>query len=158
MARPHRQVRRRGLTIHSSRIRWAGWLGSSVRQYMTDRFCPGCGALLVLSISEGSRSVSCSECSWAVTTTNYDLPQWDKTQYRIRLVTTNGHLAKAAACVAAELGITGRQALQILRDGQQLGTMLTAMDVLRIDSKLTPQGFCLSTEPPFPWGLTGGGF
>lgn len=90
-------------------------------------------------------------------TTNYDLPQWDKTQYRVRLVTASSHLAKAAAQVAVELGISGRQALQILRDGQPLPIMFTAMDVLRIGSKLTPLGFNLSTEPPFPWGLTGGG-
>lgn len=123
---------------------------------MTDHTCPDCGAAALTSISGGSIVLSCNQCTWAVATTNYQRPEWDRNTYRVFLTTTSGSLPRAAGRVAAELGISGKEALQALRDGQPLAPAFTAKDVVRLDSLLTPRGFTVSTEPSFPWALADG--
>lgn len=120
---------------------------------MTENACPDCGASVLRSISGRSVVLSCSECAWAVATTNYERPEWDEKNYLVFLTATSDNLTRAAGRVAAELGVSGHEALQALRDGKPLNSTFTASDVIRFYGMLVPLGFTVATEPPFPWGF-----
>ncbi len=98
--------------------------------------------------------LSCSKCDWAVATTNHERPEWDRNNYRVFLTATSDSLTKAAGRVAAELDVSGHEALQALRDGKPLNSTFTATYVIWLCGVLVPLGFTVATEPSFPWGLT----
>jgi len=88
-----------------------------------------------------------------VATTNHNQPQFDRTSYKVFVVSEGLASAQSVARLAVEVGIPSVRARAILSERLPLNESANAETVLHIYRRVHGHGFSVRTEPPFPWSL-----
>ncbi len=111
--------------------------------------CPNCSGVLASATSGLSLVVSCSDCDWAVATTNHNHPAFDRTRYTVFVDAFTLDRKKAIAILAVELNLSLAMARRVVDTGLPIATDVLANEVFGLDHRLRRRGFEIKTDPPF---------
>lgn len=118
--------------------------------------CPLAGAVLVETTRPRTAStfLSCPKCDFRGATGSDEGPVHDTQRYAVFAVTTLERRL-AAAKLAAALGKSAKDLLEVASGTRPLVDGVEALEVLRLAPLLASAGCRVRTEPAFPWSVSG---
>lgn len=102
-----------------------------------------------------SLNVTCSNCSWMVSTTNQNHAAFDQTEYTVRLLPSPPLRKEAIISVAAVMNISVDDARERIDEDLPLASDLNATEAILLRKEFSLRGIEVEFDPPLRWKADG---